>query len=176
MLYESKYSDLQVIIRARSLTFHHATGVQTGEIPPLVARFGMHHGEISVENPLTGEVEQRALIQGHFYDTDAAAESLGWTEDEKESVEAALDRLCKQQPFLIAKIEHEAPVFGLAKPWPSYDETHWKTVSVLAKQLGLVDEVLAYERANAKREGVLNALEENVEEVAELEEAGAITL
>jgi hypothetical protein len=35
-------------------------------------------------------------------------------------------------------------------PWPTYEETHHKQIPVLAEQLGLVNEALAYERAREK--------------------------
>lgn len=54
-----------------------------------------------------------------------------------------------------------------AKPWPSYDETHHNKVSVLASELGLVNEALAYERENKNRSSVVEQLEASLAQVEE---------
>jgi hypothetical protein len=164
MLYQSKYADLQVFIRSQSVVYHPATGVEISRVAPLRANFGHHAGEYMMEDPFTGQPERHAVIYGHFFDTDVAAEQNGWTEEEHGSVVTTLDRLCKQLPFVIAKVDQEAPVLEPDKPWPSYDETHHKTIPVLARQLGLVERVIAYERAHGNREGILKALEQAEEE------------
>lgn len=167
MLFESKYADLQVFIRAQSVMYHPATGVEIGRTVPLRANFGHHGGEFLMEDPLTGTIDRHALIYGHFYDTDVGAELNNWTPEEKESVELTLSRLCDQLPFVIAKVHRDEKVFAPEKPWPNYDETHHKTIPVLARQLGLVDQVIAYETANANREGILKALAQEEEAPAE---------
>jgi len=158
MLYQSHYSDLQVLVRSEAVIFHPATGVETNRIPALTANFGTHGKEFQSLNPLTGEMEMRSDIRGHFFDSEAAKEKLGWSDEEHESVISVLDRLCMEQPFMIAKVVHEIPV--PQPPWPTYEETHHKTIPVLAKQLGLVEQTLAYERANRNRDGIVIALEE----------------
>ena len=56
------------------------------------------------------------------------------------------------------KVEHAAVSAG--KPWASYDDTHHFKIPTLAAELGLVDEALAYERANKNRGSVIAGLEE----------------
>jgi hypothetical protein len=166
MLYQSHYSDLQVLVRSEAVIYHPATGVETNRIPALTANFGTHGKEFQALNPLTGEMEMRSDIRGHFFDTEAAAERLGWTPEEQESVISVLDRLCLEQPFMIAKVVHEVVV--AQPPWPTYEETHHKTIPVLAQQLGLVQETLAYERENRNREGIISALTEAQDSVPEM--------
>jgi hypothetical protein len=160
VLYESKYTDLTVLVRSESVQYHSATGVEIGRVKPLTAEFGFHGGERMVVNPITNELEPHALIYGRYYDTEEAKERLGWTDDEHEAVVYTLDKLCREQPFLIARVEHEIP--AIVKPWPTYDETHWKTIPVLAEQLGLLDTTLAYERENKNREAIVSVLEEKL--------------
>ena len=172
MLYQSKYADLQVFIRSQSIQYHPATGVEIGRVPRLTANFGMHGGEYMVEDPLTGQPERHAQIYGHFFDTEEAKERLGWTDEEHESVVYTLDRLCKSQPFLIAKVEHEATQLPLApsKPWPNYDEMHWRSIASTAESIGMVEGAIVYEKENRKREAVIEALEAKLNPVEQAEE------
>lgn len=160
MLYKSSYTDLQVLIRAPVVNYHPVTGVEIGRVKPLRANFGTHGGEFSAANPLTGEIDTHAIINGNFFDTNAAAEQLQWTEDEKESVEAALDKLARTQPYLLAKIDLTRP--PAAPPWPTYDETASEEIVPFAISLGFVDGALAYERENLNRPFVTAALEDAV--------------
>jgi hypothetical protein len=157
MLYESNYADLQVLVRSEVVQYHPATGVEINRIPALTANFGTHGGEYLANDPLTGQPERHAIIHGRFFDTEEAKERIGWSDDEHDSVVYVLDKLCREQPFLIARVEQ--PEAEIVKPWPTYDETHWKTVPVLAAQLGLTEVALAYERANKNRDAVVTALE-----------------
>lgn len=156
-LYESCYTAMVVQVRDESPIYHQTTGVEISRTKRLVADFGVHGGEVTMTNPLSGELEKHALIRGRYFDTEEAQQRLGWTDDEHESVVAKLDQICRDEPYLLARVEHrEAEAI---KPWPTYDETHWKTIPVLAEQLGLVPVTLAYERANKDRESVVELLE-----------------
>jgi hypothetical protein len=159
-IYESCYAALQVPVRDESPIYHHTTGVQIDMVSRLVAEFGVHGGEVTTTDPLTGQLEKRALIRGGFFDTEEAKERMGWSDEEHDSVVAKLDRLCRDEPYLIAKIEH-VPVFA-APPWPTYDETHWKTIPTLADSLGFTAQALAYEKENKNREAVVAGLEEKL--------------
>ena len=156
-LYESSYTDLQVLVRSESIQYHGATGVEVGRVKALTVEFGTHSGETQIVNPISGETERHALIYGRYYDTEEAKERLGWTDDEHEAVIMTLDKLCDKQPYLIARVVMHQP--EIVKPWPTYDDTHWKTVPVLAEQLGLLDVALIYERANGQRDSVIEGLE-----------------
>jgi hypothetical protein len=163
-LYESAYTALTVHVRDESPIYHQATGVEISRTKRLVADFGIHGGEVSTTDPLSGQLEKRAFIRGGFFDTEEAQERLGWTDDEHESVVAKLDKICRDEPYLLAKVEHTQ--FAASKPWPTYDDTHWKTIPVLAEQLGLLDVALAYERENKQREPVIEGLERKQSEPA----------
>jgi hypothetical protein len=157
MLYESAYTAMVVQVRDESPIYHQATGVEISRTKRLVADFGVHGGEVSTIDPLTGQPEKRAFIRGGFFDTEEAKIRLGWDDDEHASVVAKLDQICRDEPYLLAKVEHVALIAD--KPWPTYDETHWKSIPLLAEQLGLVEVTIAYERENGQRESVLSGLE-----------------
>jgi len=166
MLYQSSYAALQVIVRGGHDVIHPVTGTPMDRVKPLIADFGTHGSEYNAINPLSGEIERHGDIRGFFFDSDSAAEQRDWTQDEHDSVVAVLDKLCLEQPFIVAKVE-EISVAAL-KPWPTYDETHWKTIPVLAAQLGLTQVALAYERENKNRETVTSALEAGLQPISEL--------
>jgi len=179
MLYESAYTAMVVHVRDESPIYHHATGVEISRTKRLVADFGVHSGEVSVTDPLTGQIEQRASIRGGYFDTEEAKERLGWTDDEHDSVVAKLDKICQDEPYLLARVDTRQ--FAASKPWPTYDDAHWKSIPLLAEQLGLVEVTLAYERENKKREAVIEALERKMAEpvpmpVSAPVPVGAITL
>jgi len=157
-LYKSAYAAFQVLVRSESPIYHQATGVEIGRIKPLVADFGEHGGTIKMPDPLTGAIEDHALIHGHFYDTEAAQEKNGWTDEERESVEYAIDKLTREQPFLVARVEFETQ--PAPKPWPTFDEMNTEQVLVFANSLGLVREALVYEQENKARKTLVTQLEE----------------
>lgn len=183
-VYKSGYAALQVLVRPEIPFYHPITGVETHRVRRLTADFGYHGGEFTAPNPLTGELEQHAIIHGHFFDTEVAAEREEWSDDERASVETALDKLCREQPYLIAKIDL-TPAAAPA-PWPTYDTTAEKQIAKLAISLGLVPETVLYERENENRDLIVaeltdwlvdNPVEEVYEEPAPAKiEPGMITL
>jgi hypothetical protein len=178
-LYKSAYAAFQVLVRPRIPHIHPVTGVQVGSTKELTAEFGTHGGEMTITDPLTGHLETHALIHGHYFDSVEAAERLGWSPEELETVDATLDELCAKQPYLIAKVEHEAVTASL--PWPTYDDTPWREVARFAITLGLAAEALAYERENKNRPKVVEELEAHLTKPVEVQEAvaavpGMITL
>lgn len=178
-LYTSHYADLQVLCRPESIHYHPATGVEISRTKALVANFGSHGGEFEALDPLTQQPERHALIFGHYFDSEAAAERLEWTPEERESVEAVLDKLARDQPYLLQKVDLSRP--PLPAPWPTYDQTAEKEIVQFAVTLGLVAEALAYERENENRESITKALEAAIEVVkqpkkTEKPEPAAITL
>lgn len=157
-VYKSAYADLQVLVRPEIPFYHPVTGVETNKVKALTAKFGLHGSEFPSTNPLTGELEMHASIIGHYYDTEEAAEREGWTEEERASVEATLDRLCREQPYLIGKVDMTLP--PAPAPWPTYDTTSPAQVAKLATSLGLVAETIAYERENENRDKIIAELED----------------
>lgn len=83
----------------------------------------------------------------------------GWDDDVREKVEQ----------WMLAKpnygrdfVECKPVVKEIAKPWPSYNSTHHFKIPTLAAELGLLEETIAYEKANKNRSGVVEALEEQL--------------
>lgn len=157
-VYKSAYAALQVCVRGEIPFYHPVTGVETSRVRRLTADFGLYGSEFNMENPLTGEIETHATVTGHYYDTEAAAEKEGWTDDERESVEYTLDKLCFEQPYLIAKVDMSVP--PAPAPWPTYNQTQATNVVKLATSLGLVTETLLYERENENRPKIVAELED----------------
>lgn len=162
MLYKSSYADFQVLIRPPVVHYHPITGVELSRTKPLRANFGSHGGEFTSPNPMTGELERHAIIHGHFFDSEAAQERLDWTDEERESVEAALAKLAREQPYLLVKVDLTRP--KREAPWPTYDETAEKDVVQFAKTLGLDHEALAYELENKARPKIISGLEDGLVE------------
>lgn len=178
-LYKSPYAAFQVLVRSESVQYHQQTGVEIGRTKALTAEFGTHGGEFDMFNPLTQSTDKHALIHGHFFDTEAAAERNGWTEEERISVENTLDKLCRDQPYLIAKIDMTPPPAPM--PWPTYPQTSAKEIVSFAIATGLVTETLRYEQENENRATIVAALDKYLstkihEEVAQQTGEPVITL
>lgn len=155
MQFQSKASAYQVLIRPELKKWSPDGMVLLDTIPALTAKFGDPGPEYRYQNPLTGEWDVTVQGRGHFFDSLAAQEENGWTDDEREMVEKVLVGLCNKTPeyiWLYEEAKHPAP-------WPTYDTTHHNQIPVLAEQLGLVDAALAYERQNKERPAVIEKLE-----------------
>lgn len=184
MLYKSPYADLQVLVRSESVQYHPATGVEINRIRELTANFGSHGGTFTATDPISGNVEEYPIIHGHYFDSKEASERLGWNDDELESVDATLNRLCREQPYLIAAVDMSIPAAAI--PWPTYDDHDWRKIPDTAAGLGLAAQALAYEKENRNRDTVVKGLEERLEEVPQVKreekadhlavEPGTITL
>lgn len=112
-----------------------------------------------------------------FYDTLEAQDTFGWTDEERQAIEAKLETIDG-----VIKVERPR----LTAPWPAYDTIvakrgEFSSAQVVAKIAGKVEEdgydagdVIAYELENRKRKSVINALEElagaPVAQIEELEE------
>jgi len=155
-LYGSRAKAFQVILQGRNPVRWDMTGRPIEWTKELVAEFAFHAGEYTFHNQLTDGPDTGAIIYGHAFDSIAQGEQKGWTQEEHDAVVARIDELCEQQPGEVWQIT--APKFE--KPWPKYDDSHHNQVAVLAEQLGLVAESLAYERQNASRPSVIAKLEE----------------
>jgi len=157
-LYQSAYSAFRVSVRGESIQYHPATGVEIGRVKGLAAEFGEHGGTFTSESPLSGQLEEHAMIYGHYFDSEAAQEKLGWTDEERESVEYAIEKIAMEQPYLVRKVEYEIPASPM--PWPTYDAMNAKEVVQFAQGTGLVAEAMSYERENKNRVTLLAELEE----------------
>lgn len=89
-----------------------------------------------------------------FYDTDAQAALQGWDDEYHEKV---IDTLRKKQND--AYMEAVRP--KIAPPWPNYDKVqNAKAVANMVSELGVeIGHALMYERENANRPEVIEALE-----------------
>lgn len=97
---------------------------------------------------------------GGVFDLDATAAALGWDDGEKET--AARVMLNRVADPAFHDYDLAPGPMPVSAPWPTYDDTHHFKIPVLAEELGLVGEALAYERGTKNREGVVKALEEKI--------------
>lgn len=84
-----------------------------------------------------------------------AQETYGWTDEERLLVEETLRNSPENGREFIEAVPEPA-----AKPWPTYDATDVDQIPEIAVATGVVEETLAYERENANRAEVIEALEE----------------
>lgn len=155
--YGSKFRAFRQNIRSETKTYHPTMGVVLETIPEMVAEFGVHRPEVEVETD--AGVERYGDISGFFYDLDADAAAKGWTDEEKQLAQGVLDSVCDSWPEAIWRIEAKAP----EAPWATYDALAEEKVAVLAYELQLVPQALAYEQATSNRAAVVEALQELVE-------------
>lgn len=162
-----RYPTFTQVIRHEFIEWHPMMpGVKLKTIPAIRACFGVFGPEFTAENE-EGEVTTHAYISGGVYDLDADAAENGWTEEEQALIEAKLDEIAKEQPW--TGIYREIPVAPTA-PWPTYDTTPHGKVALLAGELGLVNEAIAYEKFNKNRKSVIEQLEKALETAATEEE------
>lgn len=166
MLFHSPHANLQVICSRTLIKYHPVTGDEISRTPGVWANFGKLGDQYEYSNPETGEQMTGAAITGHYYDTDVEASLNGWDVDVKAMVERKLLALCEREPARIQRIAQDAAKAAL--PWPTYDSLGADQAVLLATQLGLVAEALAYERENLDRpdavDGYTAALAESVPE------------
>jgi hypothetical protein len=176
--FTSKYAGLQVPCVDEQVAFN-ADGQKRVIRPYICADFGdpsLEHsasfGEEVYISDIDGERSPVADIRGGIYDTDAAARVHGWTDAEKEQVEAKLLSMCPNNPD--GEVHHrtmigygdveiyEPPV--LSPPWPKYEEAKPAQIPAMAEAFGCVNEALTYEQRRP---------ESRPEVVAELEKLAA---
>lgn len=155
MQYKSNFKCFQAIVRHGHTIYHPVTGTKTGEVKPLIAEFGIHSGEYTVHDPVTGLDNTFADIRGFFFDSDEAAKKYKWTPEEKEAVEARLEELSESWPEAVQI--HSAPV--PLPPFPTYDAVEDDAVAKLCIDLGLTEQALAYEQYKEKRPAVIAELQ-----------------
>jgi len=156
LIFWSKYAGYEYIVRPRKDKFS-ADGTVIDSTPELVASWATHGGEYNYTDP-DGNTDKAADIRGHFFDLDQQAQDKGWSDEDRALV--ALVLLRNQSRFSAQYELYSAA--AIPAPWPTYDKTHHNQVPVLAAQLGLVAESLAYEQQNAKRPSVVEKLQEEL--------------
>jgi len=161
--YGSKFRAFRVNIRPKIEIPHPTMPVILNTIPEMVAEFGLHLPEVEVE--IEGSTERYGQIIGNFYDLDADAEEKGWNDEEYQIAKARLDALCETWPEAIWKLEPAVP----EAPWATYDDMDAAKIAILAGELNLVGQALAYEKVTKARKTVVAALEKLVE-TAEVED------
>lgn len=153
-------------IRSELVKRHPTTGDVIEVKPAIHAEFGRWSGEQAVYNPESGKTEMHADLIGHFFDTDTWAESRNPLGDkavakvvaeEKAMVERVLLGKCETVPGMIRLVEMKT--IAAPRPWATYDTQEPENIAAAAEMLDLVPEALAYERENAKRPLVVEALE-----------------
>lgn len=160
LTFYSPFSAFQQICRHYVPPRYDPTGTKivAPEMKQLVANFGEHGGEFTFHNPMTDQEDTGAVIRGHYFNSVAAQEREGWSDDERELVEQVLVEMCSKVPEFV-RLHEELPPLA---PWPHYAETPAKDIANLAATVGLLDAALAFERTNKNRKSVVEALEEKL--------------
>lgn len=116
----------------------------------------LQHTGLPIDKDTEEHFSPRSRISG--FDSEAAQERYGWTDEERELVEQVLR---SSDAYGREFLEVGDEVYSSAKPWQNYDNiTDAFTIVDLVKLTGVpVEQVIAYEKHNANREDVLEALE-----------------
>jgi len=95
------------------------------------------------------------------------------TEEDREYVARRIEGDLKDPLFTDFAV-HEPP--KIHPPWPTYDRMHPNAVAGMARQVGMVEEALAYEqrRDGGPRESVVKKLEETLREPASEDDFAAV--
>lgn len=160
-LFRSPHKNFRQKVRGELLTRHPVTGDVIERKPTIAANFGTLGPEQTIMNPETGSMIVVADIQGGFFDSVAAQQREGWTDEEREMVERKLREIQKTRPDYVEEI---VPVHVPAPlPWQTYNELSVAEIVEFAPKLRLVPEALRYERENRARAEVINQLEVELE-------------
>lgn len=163
MLFKSKFAAEVVFVRSRIEVPHPTLPKILNTIPALRADFAIHGAEQTIDGP-EGQPIRVGDIRGHYFDSVAAQELNGWTDDERDEVERALLAFAKRQPERIQLVSE--PKIG--EPLPNYKKLSAKRVIALASELGVVGECLAYEKQepDLRRPDALEPLEKKLADAA----------
>lgn len=148
--------------------YHEATGRYLDTTPGVDAAF--QHGGVpewameqalaykpfkSLWNALPDGAEHRLYVSR--YDTDKEAGRLGWDAETKDYVEQCL---LKHPDFGVRYIIAQPAEATQDPPWPNYENTQWKQVVFVAKEIGVdLGYVLGWEQSHRARPGVIANLE-----------------
>ena len=160
MQFTSRYSALQMPVRDEVRRYFD-DGRSIVLRPALLADFAemavseTYAGDPSAGMPTTYE----ALRGGGYFDSDAAAEKHGWTEEEKAFVEAALLRNAQTDgDCQLHVVKPPDP------PWPTYDKMRTDSVVKMARELGYEQAAIMYEERTLKREAILGPLRDDLQQ------------
>lgn len=112
----------------------------------------MVHKGLPIDRDTEEHLSPRSRISG--FDTVLAQNEFDWTDEEREIVE---QKLLTSEHLGSDHIELKPEPAAL--PWPTYNTDDAETIAIIAKTIGLVDQALRYERENANRPEVIEALE-----------------
>lgn len=149
-LFASNHKGFVQVVRHRTpKSYNHVTGEPNEYHRRLAAEFGVFGPERQVYNPETGNMTTTADITGGFFDSVAIAEQEGWTDEEREAVEAKLRQVARERPDFVREII--AVAVAAPSPWQTFDATDAGEIVKIAETLGLVPEALRYEREHLNR-------------------------
>lgn len=168
MLFRSNFAAFRAVVRHEIQVPHPTLPIIKEVIPALRAEFGQLGDEYTFEAP-NGAISTHAEIRGHFFDSVAAQEQNGWSDDDRLEVEKRLIKLSETWPEAVQVMSKPAA----EKPWPSYDKLADDKVVAFAVEADLVEPALRYELENKKRSGVVSKLKKALEaaEAAAVEES-----
>ncbi len=102
------------------------------------------------------------------FDTDLAAEQLGWDDETKRFVE---EFMLNYVDYGVRYVLAVPPAEVADLPWPTYNDAHHSRILILAKEIGVpIQKVLDYEQRNKNRPFVVRMLEEELEKAPEADE------
>ena len=182
MIFIAKYGKYELQVRPQVMEAY-ASGMSRESQSPLYATFVPNqHSPAEREEALKRfyliggmpqNVDEASHVEPDYrigrFDSRAAQTEQGWTDEEREQVEAELIRHCGIYPealFQMPEVEAEAP-------WPTYDEFKGSPAQ-LAKKVSEdgydPHEVIAYEMEHKNRDTVIAALGQLAAESEELTE------
>lgn len=164
-LFRSNHKGFVQNVRKEIPKRHPASGDIIGiDQRRLAAEFGVFGAERTIINPETGASYVTADIAGGFYDSVAAQIQHGYTDDERDAIEAKLRWVAQERPDYVQEVV--AVHVPAPAPWATYDGLSPEDSVELATRLGLVPETLRYERERLQRPAVIGPLEAALAELS----------
>lgn len=146
----------QVVRHRMPARFNNVTGEPIEWHRRLAADFGQFGAEQTIINPETGNPIVVADIRGGFYDSVAAQQREGLTDEEREAIEEKLREEARIHPGYVQEVV--AVHVPASAPWQTFNDMDPADVVKTAKLLGLEPESLRFERENLARPEVLEPL------------------
>ena len=119
------------------------------------------------------ELDEVTVVQPDYrigvFDSLQAQLDHQWTNDERKKVEKELTSLAERFTYDLMFV----PETRLLPPWPRYDDFDGsidKLITKISEDGYVLADVLAYERTNQARDNVIDALEQLLEDEAQVEE------
>lgn len=147
--------DKQILVSDLFVAFKPGNQILTEDEIAFAMKAMVHHG-LPLDRDTEEHFSPRSRISG--YDTVQAQEENEWTDDERLLVEKTLLNSPHKGSDHI-ELKAEPAVI----PWPTYDGDKLEQIVMIARATGLVEAALKYERENANRAKVIEALSEEPE-------------